>query len=125
MNRAISGEKISKMPVYWRFLATYMCITCIIIIMLIPLYNKASSISKQSYLEEVKYSLARSTESMENTVEAVKKIPYFMKQSLYYTKMKFFQEEKLTGEYYVYFRRPQTGLYRSLKRKGSKKRTPK
>lgn len=47
--------------------------------MLIPLYNKASSISKQSYLEEVKYSLARSTESMENTVEAVKKIPYFMK----------------------------------------------
>lgn len=73
MNRAISGEKISKMPVYWRFLATYMCITCIIIIMLIPLYNKASSISKQSYLEEVKYSLARSTESMENTVEAVKK----------------------------------------------------
>ena len=37
------------------------------------LYNKASSISKQSYLEEVKYSLARSNESMENTVEELKK----------------------------------------------------
>ena len=102
MNKMIKALRTIKIPVYLRFIISYLIIAGIVIIVLIPIYQKALIISKNVYLKEVHYNLIRSCDTFENTSEAVWKIPNTLNQSQYYTKMKIFRENRLPSEYYVY-----------------------
>jgi len=104
MNKLLKvlSKTINKTPVYLRFTISYLVIVGIVILVLIPIYQKALVISKSVYLKEAYYNLRRSCDAFENTTEAVWKIPNTLNQSLYYTKMKFFRENNLTSEYHVY-----------------------
>jgi len=102
MYKRLIGKKFINTPVYWRFIITYLIIVVAVIAVLTPIYYKAMYISKGVYLQESNYGLMRSADDFEKTVEAVWRIPNTMDQSLYYTKVKLFRDEKFTNDYYIY-----------------------